>query len=625
MEGGNVRAAVGALAVVLALGVDHGAAQVTADPNQSTQAFSVPDLLGGVRITEAQCLALGDRAVWVVVGKEGECIRYYLSEPKAGATQALIYLHDDMVVVNGRGEVKPVDIYPKLTPTAMQTGSASWSRTLRMPYLLLARPGTLGSSGNHSKRRTDREIEIVSAALDAIKARHRYDRLHLVGTGEGGHTAAALLDKRADLGCVVLASALLSVRLRLSELGRTEDVTGEKRPVDPISLVDKIKRAPDLRIFVLTDPDDTVISAHSQALYAKRLAAAGLPVHQLFAPASDAYGHILSSEARRLAADCAQGLSDEEIAKKYDNIKPEHPPELDEPPIYNSDAVLRGVVVSEAKCRETPAAVWVQVDGRGYCVRYVMSNAGGNKDAPLVFFNGDILDSRNGKATLALGVTNLTAGALGRSAKLWSRLYKGPYIEIGRLGTLGSTGNHLRDRRSLLEVRVVMAALDALKERYGFKRFNLVGQSGGGHTVVAMAQMRDDLGCVVSASGGISVKSSARDLGYAIGTKIRNSYDPIDFIATMRHRPGLRLVVMSDPDDKRVSFHSQREFAERVKAKGLPILLVTAGAGDKDFHGLAAPAIRLATDCANEVDDADLLSRYQNKIPPSGPTAARPH
>jgi pimeloyl-ACP methyl ester carboxylesterase len=291
--------------------------------------------------------------------------------------------------------------------------------------------------------------------------------------------------------------------------------------------------------------------------------------------------------------------------------------------MYAANAVLRGVTLNEGQCRQLPMAVWVKVDGRGFCVRYFMSTAGGSNDAALVFFNGDIVSSRNGKPTLAPGATNLTAGALERFAKVWSRLYKGPYLEIGRLGTLGSTGNHLRDRRTLLEVRVAMAALDALKERYGFKRFNLVGQSGGGHTVIAMAQMRDDLGCVVAASGVVSVKSAARDFGIAIGTKIRSSYDPIEFVAAMHHRPGQRLIVMSDPDDKWVSYRSQREFVERVKAKGLAVLPVIAAAGDKDFHGLGVQAHRLAIDCANDVDDADLIARYQNKQPRVTPASAR--
>ena len=76
----------------------------------------------------------------------------------------------------------------------------------------LARPGTEGSTGEHSQRRTPREIDLISAALDAIKSRHGYARLHIAAYGEGAHAAAALLAKRSDLGCVVLASGLVSLR-----------------------------------------------------------------------------------------------------------------------------------------------------------------------------------------------------------------------------------------------------------------------------------------------------------------------------------------------------------------------------------------------------------------------------
>jgi dienelactone hydrolase len=609
------------LGALLVLGHGPTAAQTA---NQSTQTFSSADLVSGVRTTESQCDALGNRAVWVVIDNQGECIRYYLAEWGAG-TQALVYLHDDVVTVNGRGEAKPQESYLRLTPASVQNGSTGWSRQLRMPYLFLGRPGVFGSSGDHAKRRTPREIELVSAALDAIKMRHHFERLHIAGFGEGGHTAAALLPRRTDLGCVVLASGLLSVRNRLTELRLNKDVTGDKNPVDPITLADKIGNRPDLRIFVLTDPDDVVISARSQGLYVKRLIAVGLPVRQIFLAALDPYAHVLASEARKVAADCARGVTNEAIVAKYESKKPTSPPDTDEPPMYAAETILRGVVVSEAQCRQLPLAVWVKVDGRGFCVRYFMSTAGGVKEAALIFFDGDIASTKNGKPTLAPGATNLTAGMLTRIAQVWSRLYRGPYIEIGRLGTLGSTGNHVRDRRSLVEVRVAMAAVDALKERYGFKRINLVGQSGGGHTVMAMAQMRSDLGCVVAASGVVSVKSASRDFGLTVGARIRSSYDPIDFVAAMQHQPGRRLIVMSDPDDKWVSFRSQREFVERLRAKGLPVLPVTAAAGDPDFHGLAVQARRLAIDCANEVDDADLVARYQNKAPNPARASARVH
>src|SRR5207342_2924088 len=163
------------------------------------------------------------------------------------------------------------------------------------------------------KRRTLREIDLVSAALDAIKSRHGYTRVHVVGFGEGALIAAALLAKRGDLGCVVLASGLLSVRSHLAERGETTDVLGNKNPLDPIALVDRIAKRPELRIFVVTDPDDVVISARSQTLYAKRLVAAGLPVRQVFVAAPDAGAHGLFRVGRQIAASCAKGMAEDII------------------------------------------------------------------------------------------------------------------------------------------------------------------------------------------------------------------------------------------------------------------------------------------------------------------------
>jgi pimeloyl-ACP methyl ester carboxylesterase len=125
-------------------------------------------------------------------------------------------------------------------------------------------------------------------------------------------------------------------------------------------------------------------------------------------------------------------------------------------------------------------------------------------------------------------------------------VFGGPYASVGRLGALGSSGDHLHERRTLLEVRVAMAALDSLKERHGFKRFHLVGQSGGGHTVAALTQMRDDIGCAVMASGAVSVKSRLRDSGKQVGPTIKSLYDPIDHVAKMRHQAGRRMVVLAD-------------------------------------------------------------------------------
>jgi pimeloyl-ACP methyl ester carboxylesterase len=233
-----------------------------------------------------------------------------------------------------------------------------------------------------------------------------------------------------------------------------------------------------------------------------------------------------------------------------------------------------------------------------------------------VFFDGDLGDNRNPRGVLNAFAARITAGRLLREAQAWSRLSGAPYATMGRLGSFGSSGNHMRERRSLLEVRVAMAALDSLKEKHGFKRFHLVGQSGGGHTVAALAQMRSDIGCAVMASSVVSVKSAQRDLGRQVGALIKTLYDPIDHVAKMQRQPGLRMIVLTDPDDRAVSSRSQREFVERVRSHGLPILQITAAAGDENFHGLASVGKRLAADCAKGVDDETLIKRYQTKTAP---------
>jgi dienelactone hydrolase len=591
-------------------------------PNFETEPFSSSELLRGKRLAQAECAALPG-AVWVAVDQQGECIRYYHSTAGGSGPEVMVLVSSEVASTNARGELKPYDFYLKLSPAAMQDQSVRWSRGLRMPYVYLGRPGTYGSSGEYAKRRTDREIDLVSAALDAIKTRHGYNRLHLAGYSEGGHAPAALLARRTDVGCAVLASSLLSVRSRLAESGRDDDVTGNKHPVDPVSVVHQVVKRSDLRIIVVTDPDDVVISARSQTAYVRRASAAGLPVQQIFAAASDVNAHNLLPRGLSAAADCARGVRENAIVAKYQNKVPEIPPDADDPPLNTPAVLSHGVVVGESQCKDLRNAVWVRVDGAGYCVRYWMSTAGGSKDEAVVYIHGDLGDSKT-PGQLNKYSAFMTDGRMQRDVQRWSRVYGGPYIAIGRPGAFGSSGDH-RKRRSLLEIRVTMAALDELKARHGFKRLHLAGQSGGAHTVAGLAQMRTDVGCTIMAAGVISVKTRARDQGRKIEAGIKALYDPLDHVAAMQPQPGRRMIVLSDPDDQIVSFRSQREFADRVRAKGLPILHVSADAGTESFHGLHNESQNMAIDCAKDMDDNALTGKYQNKAAPQsgGPSASR--
>ena len=362
----------------------------------------------------------------------------------------------------------------------------------------------------------------------------------------------------------------------------------------------------------MTDPDDVVISARSQTHYFRSLAAAGLSAHQVFVQAPDPYAHELFAAGRMITARCAQGATADAIVAAHQNKLPATPPDADDPPLHSAQTLRAPVVVSEAACKALPKAALVRVEGSGFCVRYWMSTAGGTKGEALVFIHGDLLSGEVGQSGLNRGAALVTAGRMQRDAHVWSRIYGGPFLAIGRLGAYGSSGSH-HDRKRPIEIKVMMAALDALKAEHAVTRFHLVGQSGGGHTVAALLQMRQDIGCAVMTSGSMSHKSVVRDRGVAITARIRENYDPIDHVGAMQNRPGQRIVVMSDPDDRIVSFRSQREFVERVRGAGLPILHISAAAGDEDFHGLEAEGRRLASNCAKGVDDQTLISRYQTK------------
>jgi hypothetical protein len=123
-----------ASALGVAMAIDPAGAQSAAVQKFETEPFSGSELLNGKRITEDQCASLPG-AVWVVVDRQGECIRYYHGTAASRGTEAVVFIGPDLLAVNGRGEARPFDSYLAETPAGLQNSSASWSRTLNVPYV----------------------------------------------------------------------------------------------------------------------------------------------------------------------------------------------------------------------------------------------------------------------------------------------------------------------------------------------------------------------------------------------------------------------------------------------------------------------------------------------------------
>lgn len=274
--------------------------------------FSPEDVLRGVKGDREACGADAGR-LWVEVDGEGDCLRFYGTPSSTDAAdRPLIFFEGDVVQRAHRPGAEWVvwDRYARMTPALMQAEAEQVAASLGRPFVNLARPGSFGSSGEHLKRRREREVATIDRALDGLKQRFGWSRLDLAGLSGGGHLVGALMARRSDIGCAVVASGNVAVRQRARERGLDTDVTGYADFVDPIDGVRAIAQHPPERVIVLTDPQDQVVSASSQQAFVDALRKEGVAVEHRFVAAFDRGHHILRAPAWLAAGGCGTGRSD---------------------------------------------------------------------------------------------------------------------------------------------------------------------------------------------------------------------------------------------------------------------------------------------------------------------------
>lgn len=269
--------------------------------------FSSDDVLSGTTAAPGACRETG--RLWVEIDGRGECLRFYGAIPEGSRQSPVIFLDGDVVQQQGRtaaGETiwEVPSYYTQLGPAILQAEAEQYAAATQRGFINLARPGTYGSSGNHLERRRKREVDLVDAALDGLKRHFGWSVISLAGQSGGGHLVAALLARRSDVDCAVIASGNVAVRQRLREWNLTADVTGFFDFVDPVDGVLDVARHPPRSLVVLTDARDKVVSASSQAMYVAALRNAGVGVEQRFVVARDPGHHLLRIPAIIAALAC---------------------------------------------------------------------------------------------------------------------------------------------------------------------------------------------------------------------------------------------------------------------------------------------------------------------------------
>ena len=238
-------------------------------------------------------------------------------------------------------------------------------------------------------------------------------------------------------------------------------------------------------------------------------------------------------------------------------------------PSFDGAVVLQGSAPDRGK-RNDPGRIWVEVDGAAESLSFYGAEITGGAP-PLIFLHGDC--SYRNEAGWAVYDDYVKTFPYGLQviAEQVALSTQRTFVDLARPGVHGSSGNH-QQRRRLREVKLVDAALSALKSAFGWTSFDLAGLSGGGHLVAALMARRSDIGVAVIASGNVSVRRRNQEQGRAADvTGYTDFVDPIDIVDEVARHPPRRVIVLTDPSDKVVSAACQTAYVEALRGAGVRV------------------------------------------------------
>ncbi|MGY2051740.1 alpha/beta hydrolase family protein [Methylobacterium sp. JK268] len=317
---------------LLAASLIVGASAQAARPARSQSSpedtpFDPAAVVRGIVIDREACRVLerAETAVWIVAGGRGACLRYYAAglAPAPGPNSvAALWLNGD--VLGGKGD--NADKHQRgIGPRDMVEQERRLSARFGVPWIFLGRPGSYGSAGRHfTTRGRPIELDLVDAAIEALKARYGIRSWALGGHSGGGTLVAALLARRHDLRCGIISSGAAAYQAYLKAHGLDH---GERLTrFDPAQALDAVPTDPGRRVFVIGDPRETNVVFSSQTLYYEGLVSRGhaarlVPLRR----ATDARHHGLVDFSETATGLCASGAATETIVRTLEAMPEQQP------------------------------------------------------------------------------------------------------------------------------------------------------------------------------------------------------------------------------------------------------------------------------------------------------------
>lgn len=273
------------------------------------------DALAGVR----EVCELDRHRVWVDVEGRGDCVAFYPTQDVSGATQAVFYFEGD-IPPSYRNNRQRLGGHL----TSLRRSLEIIAKAYKVPYVLVARPGTFGSTGSHADRRKVREYLVMREAVDAIRRGLGLERVSLAGQSGGATIAGALLTLGlARVSCVTPASGGYDLTAMLDWHSSRQGIVGNHREhpaslSESFNVMDRIggvERDARRRVFIIGDVADKVTPFVQQKRFAERLSANGHHAEMIEAKGRGADHHGLSFTSLKIAGLCATGATDDEIRR----------------------------------------------------------------------------------------------------------------------------------------------------------------------------------------------------------------------------------------------------------------------------------------------------------------------
>jgi pimeloyl-ACP methyl ester carboxylesterase len=267
-------------------------------------------LLWNAPADQATCNQAGS-SLWVEFAGGDECIRYFAGAVLSHAPVVIVMFHGDRNVEMHRS---PEAIRGN-TPAAKVAQAKALSRRAGVPLVIVARPGTYGSSGNHGQRRQAREFIALDGALSELRKRYSIGQFVLLGHSGGATVAAAVLTLgRTDVKCAVMTSGAFALVQRAQMLRQGKglpsrpgrDTNGLLHPYDPLEHITGIAFAAARQLFVIGSVDDQVTPFVLQERFYQALIRAGHHAQLIKAQGVPALFHQLRNDiGLKTAASCA--------------------------------------------------------------------------------------------------------------------------------------------------------------------------------------------------------------------------------------------------------------------------------------------------------------------------------